>query len=80
MSSRPPLPPFSAESAAAKASARGAYEERAAALLQERDASIAHRIDETLPPSGVGLLFIGQAHQITRHLAPDIVTRNLLSR
>ena len=43
----------------------------------EIDAYIARRIAETLPPGGVGLLFIGQAHSVVPHLPADIAVRQL---
>jgi hypothetical protein len=48
------------------------------ALLAERDDFIARRIDATLAPGEIGLLFLGLAHAIEPRLPTDILTRNLL--
>lgn len=69
-----------AKEAAARARAQRAYKQRAAALLAERDAYIARRIGATLPPGGVGLLFIGRAHRVAQHLPPDILVKSLPSK
>ncbi|MBI2865697.1 MAG: hypothetical protein HYX94_14205 [Chloroflexi bacterium] len=61
-----------ATSARAKSEARRVYADRAGALLFERDAYIARRIAQTLPPNGTALLFLGRAHRLTDHLPPDI--------
>ena len=66
-----------AKDAATKARARQAYVECAAALLAKRDAYIARRIAETLSPDGLGLLFIGQAHDVAKHLPSDIKVREI---
>lgn len=43
-----------------------------AALLQKRDQFIAERIDRTLQPGEIGILFIGMLHSVQRYLAKDI--------
>lgn len=43
-----------------------------AALLQKRDQFIAERIDRTLQPGEIGILFIGMLHSVQRYLARDI--------
>jgi hypothetical protein len=43
-----------------------------AALIQKRDRFIAERIDRTLPPGDIGILFIGMLHSVQRYLAKDI--------
>lgn len=40
------------------------HAERAAALLEARDRFIAGRIDETLGPDEIGLIFLGRAHSL----------------
>ncbi len=47
-------------------------------LLLERDRFIAERINQTLLPDEIGLLFLGLSHQVESLLAPDILVRNLL--
>ncbi len=71
---------LAAKDESAGASARVAYAERAVALLAERDAYIAARIAETLPPGGTGLLFIGRAHRVAEKLPADISVRKLRRR
>ena len=45
-------------------------------LLDRRDSFIVSRIDETLPPSRIGCLFLGLLHSLERRLPEDIaVTR-----
>ncbi|MEI7920892.1 MAG: hypothetical protein WCJ40_03200 [Planctomycetota bacterium] len=44
-------------------------------LLLDRDLFIADQINSTLQIGETGLLFIGKAHQVEPHLAPDIFTR-----
>lgn len=48
------------------------YQQRAAALLRERDEFIARAIDRTLGQGEIGVLFIGALHQILPRLSPDI--------
>jgi len=48
------------------------YQERAAALLDERDEFIAGAIDRTLRSGEIGVLFIGALHQIAPKLPADI--------
>jgi hypothetical protein len=43
-----------------------------AALLQKRDQFMAERIDQTLQPGEIGILFIGLLHSVQRYLARDI--------
>jgi hypothetical protein len=43
-----------------------------AALLQKRDRFMAERIDRTLQPGEIGILFIGMLHSVQRYLAKDI--------
>lgn len=45
------------------------------ALLDRRDAFIASRIDETLPPGGEGVLFIGMLHDVAGKLSADVKTK-----
>ena len=52
--------------------------EQARKLLVERDRFIAERINQTLLPDEIGLLFLGLSHQVEALLAPDILVRNLL--
>ncbi len=44
-----------------------------AALIHKRDRFIAERIDRTLQPGEIGILFIGMLHSVERYLAPDII-------
>lgn len=48
------------------------HEERAKALLEERDRFIARRIDETLGVEEIGLIFLGRAHLLEGRLAGDV--------
>jgi hypothetical protein len=43
-----------------------------ASLLQKRDRFMAERIDRTLQPGEIGILFIGMLHSVQRYLAKDI--------
>jgi len=43
-----------------------------AALIQQRDRFMAERIDRTLQPGEIGILFIGMLHSVQRYLARDI--------
>jgi hypothetical protein len=43
-----------------------------AALLEKRDRFMAERIDRTLQPGEIGILFIGMLHSVQRYLARDI--------
>jgi hypothetical protein len=74
---RAPLKAISDASGPARESARAAYTRRAPVLLDERDCYIARRIDATLGDGETGLLFIGAAHTVEKHLPPDIVVRRL---
>jgi hypothetical protein len=60
-----------------KSAAKAAYARRAPALLNERDTYIARRIDTTLGDGQTGLLFIGAAHEVDKHLPHDIAVRRL---
>jgi hypothetical protein len=51
---------------------RSALQMQACALLKARDRFIAERINSTLAPGEVGILFLGMLHNITPWLAPDI--------
>ena len=42
------------------------------ALIHERDRFMAERIDRTLKPGEIGILFIGMLHSVQRYLARDI--------
>ncbi len=42
-------------------------------LIHKRDRFIAERIDRTLQPGEIGILFIGMLHSVQRYLAPDII-------
>jgi hypothetical protein len=42
------------------------------ALLQRRDKFMAQRIDQTLEPGEIGILFVGMLHSVQRYLARDI--------
>lgn len=48
-------------------------------ILCARDAFIARRIDETLAVDELGVLFIGMAHDVARHLDEDVHARLLVS-
>ncbi len=41
-------------------------------LLEKRDKYIADRINRTLGPGEVGVIFIGMLHSVQKYLAPDI--------
>jgi hypothetical protein len=43
-----------------------------AALIEKRDRFMAERIDRTLQPGEIGLLFIGILHSVQRYLTEDI--------
>lgn len=68
---------FNAPDDATRERTRRVYSERADTLLAERDAYIARRIAETLPPDGIGLLFVGQAHHVTRFFPSDVDVQTL---
>lgn len=53
-------------------------EEQSRRLLAERDRYIAKRINATLEPGEIGLLFLGLAHSVEPFLDADIFVRNLL--
>ncbi|MBI4864179.1 MAG: hypothetical protein HY815_28575 [Candidatus Riflebacteria bacterium] len=52
----------------------------AASLLEARDRFIADRIGSTLPEEGTGLLFLGLAHSVHRHLPASIHVEFLIHR
>jgi hypothetical protein len=43
-----------------------------ATILEQRDEYIANRIDQTLPPGGLGVLFIGALHRVESKLPEEI--------
>jgi hypothetical protein len=47
-------------------------------LLLDRDRFIAERINATLAPGEIGLLFLGMAHRVEPQLDSDILVRHLL--
>lgn len=49
---------------------------RSRALLAQRDRYIARRINESLRPGEIGLLFLGMLHSVERRLAKDIEVRH----
>jgi hypothetical protein len=49
-----------------------AYRQRSGVLLAARDAFISQRIDQTLRPGELGVLFIGALHQVSNYLPTDI--------
>ena len=54
-----------------------------AALIQKRDRFMAERIDRTLQPGEIGILFVGMLHSVQRYLARDITviaTASVLGR
>lgn len=53
--------------------ARARYAWRASQLLRDRDRYMARRIDDTLEPGDVGVLFVGKAHQVDQLLPQDIL-------
>jgi len=55
-----------------RARAEMAYRGRSAALLEARDRFIAKRIDESLRPGEVGILFIGAFHRVRTWLPADV--------
>ncbi len=63
---------FNAPSGELKRAALWGYREKSEFLLEERDRYIAQRINETLSEGGVGLLFMGLAHEIKKLLEKEI--------
>ncbi len=63
---------FNAEDEEQKHAARLEYVKVSAYLLEERDEYIAQRIKDTLPEGGIGLLFLGLAHEVKRLLEHEI--------
>ncbi len=53
-----------------------ALEARSRALLARRDRYIARRINESLLPGEIGLLFLGMLHSVESYLAKDIEVRH----
>lgn len=45
--------------------------------IEERDAFIAHRIDETLKDGEIGILFLGMLHKVIEKLPSDIVVLHM---
>ncbi len=68
---------FSANTSVALKSARREYASHAAALLKSRDQYVASRIDASLTPRDVGLLFIGKAHHVAQELPEDILVMRI---
>jgi len=67
----------------AAASAQGSVhtvgnEDRSRVLLAERDRHIAKRINATLQPGEIGLLFLGLAHAVEPLLERDIIVKKML--
>ena len=54
------------------------WKQQSQRLLADRDQFIAARINDTLLPNEIGLLFLGMAHQIEPMLSSDILVRHLL--
>ena len=54
------------------------WKQQSQRLLADRDQFIAARINDTLVPNEIGLLFLGMAHQIEPMLSSDILVRHLL--
>lgn len=48
------------------------YKHRLYELTIDRDRGIARRIDQSLAPGMLGILFLGATHQVQQHLASDI--------
>jgi hypothetical protein len=69
---------FNAKDDAVKEQARSEYACEAPALLKARDQYIAGRIDATLNPEDIGLLFIGKAHRVAQELLPDILVWRMI--
>lgn len=60
--------------------ARRSYAAESAAILKERDAFIARRVDETLQEGELGLLFLGMMHEVDRLLPESIEVEFLIDR
>ena len=58
------------------AATKADYEARSRALLARRDRYIARRINESLLPGELGLLFLGMLHSVEPYLAKDIEVRH----
>jgi hypothetical protein len=58
------------------AATKAEHEARSRALLARRDRYIARRINESLLPGEIGLLFLGMLHSVEPHLAGDIEVRH----
>lgn len=63
---------FNAENEEQKHAVRLEYAQVSAHLLEGRDEYIAQRIRGTLPEGGIGILFIGLAHEVKRLLEQEI--------
>lgn len=48
-------------------------------FIVERDAFIAHRIDETLVDGETAILFLGMLHKVDKKLPPDVVVEYLMT-
>lgn len=68
----------SSEGARMKSDPTGVNADAGRQLLAERDRYIAQRINDTLRPDEVGLLFLGLAHSIEPLLQQDIQVKSLL--
>lgn len=55
------------------------WQEQSRRLLAERDRYIAARINSTLLPGEIGLLFLGLAHSVEPIMNPDIIVKRLVS-
>lgn len=64
---------FNAKDSAMEKRARSEYASQASGLLKARDQYVVGRINATLNPEEVGLLFIGKAHRVIRELPHDIL-------
>ncbi|MGD0089832.1 MAG: hypothetical protein ABSE73_07915 [Planctomycetota bacterium] len=64
----------------APASAAGGASGNPQTALLERDRFIARRIEETLAEGETGILFMGFAHEVHRHLADSIKVQFLIHR
>jgi hypothetical protein len=58
------------------AATKAEHEARSRALLARRDRYIARRINDSLPPGEIGLLFLGMLHSVEPYLAKDIEVRH----
>lgn len=56
------------------------HEQRARAVLEERDRFIAARIAQTLPTHSRGLLLIGLLHRVEAYLPDDMIVKHPMGR